>query len=71
MAKTKLETQKEYEKRTNYAAQIKYHKEKTKSLTIRLFISTESDIINKLDSVENKAGYIKQLIRNDINNKTC
>lgn len=27
---------------------------------------TESDIINKLDSVPNKAGYIKSLIRADI-----
>ena len=27
---------------------------------------TESDIINKLDSVPNKAGYIKALIRADI-----
>ena len=28
--------------------------------------NTEQDIIQKLDSVPNKAGYIKQLIRADI-----
>lgn len=28
--------------------------------------NTEQDIIEKLDSVPNKAGYIKQLIRQDI-----
>lgn len=28
--------------------------------------NTEKDIINKLESVENKSGYIKQLIRDDI-----
>lgn len=69
MAKTKLEIQKEYAKRTNYASQNKYHKEKTKSIAIRLFMATEMDIIEKLDSVDNKAGYIKKLIREDIQRK--
>lgn len=67
MAKTKLEIQKEYEKKTNYAAQKKYQKEKTKNFNLRLFPATESDIIEKLDSVKNKSGYVKQLIRDDIN----
>lgn len=44
-----------------------YRASKTKSLSITLFTSTESDIIDKLDSVDSKAGYIKQLIRDDIN----
>lgn len=34
MAKTKLEIQKEYEKRTNYAAQKKYKKEKLKRIPL-------------------------------------
>jgi len=63
---SKLETQKRYEKRTNYAAQEKYHKEKTKGYAFRVMMSTEQDIIQKLDSVPNKAGYIKQLIREDM-----
>ena len=34
--------------------------------TIKAVTTTESDIIQKLDSVSNKAGYIKGLIRADI-----
>lgn len=66
MAKTKQEAQKEYEKRTKYAAQNKYLKEKSKRYVIQVMFATESDIISKLDSVDNKAGYIKRLIREDI-----
>ncbi len=58
--------QREYEKRTGYAAQRKYDKENTKSFTFRFVKKTESDLIEKLESVENKSGYIKQLIRDDI-----
>lgn len=43
-----------------YAAKYK------KQFKIDCFTSTEQDIINKLNSVPNKAGYIKQLIRADI-----
>lgn len=46
--------------------QEKYHKAHTKSITIRLMKNTEQDIISKLESVPNKAGYIKSLIRKDI-----
>ena len=35
-------------------------------IAIRLMKNTEQDIIQKLDSVPNKAGYIKQLIRADM-----
>ena len=58
--------QREYEKKTGYAAQIKYSKEKTRRYTISAMTNTEQDIIQKLDSVENKNGYIKALIRADI-----
>lgn len=43
-----------------YAAKYK------KQFKIDCFTSTEQDIINKLESVPNKAGYIKSLIRKDI-----
>ena len=66
MAKTKLEIQKDYEKRTNYEAQKKYHKEKTIPFSMRLFPATESDIIDRLNQQDNKAGYVKSLIRDDI-----
>lgn len=43
-----------------YAAKYK------KQFKIDCFTSTEQDIISKLESVPNKAGYIKRLIREDI-----
>ena len=46
-----------------YAAKYK------KQFKIDCFTSTEQDIINKLESVPNKAGYIKSLIRKDIENE--
>lgn len=47
-------------------ASAKYDANNTTSVYIKLNINTELDIIEKLESVENKSGYIKQLIRNDI-----
>lgn len=44
----------------------KFNKEKTKSVQLRLNLKTDKDIIKKLDSVPSKMGYIKQLIRKDI-----
>ena len=44
----------------------KYDKSHTRGLYLKLNISTDADIIDKLDSVENKQGYIKELIRKDI-----
>lgn len=58
--------QKEYDKETGYAAQIKYQKEKMKPYTIRISTVTEQDIIDQLDKQESKAGYVKRLIREDI-----
>ncbi len=46
--------------------QDRYNKTHTVNLNIRLMRRTEQDIITKLDSVPNKAGYIKALIRADI-----
>lgn len=66
IASKKNEIQREYAKRTRYAAQRKYDKENTKSYTFRFMKTTESDLIEKLDSQENKSGYIKSLIRADI-----
>lgn len=43
-----------------YAAKYK------KQYSLPCFTTTEQDIIDKLESVPNKAGYIKQLIRADI-----
>lgn len=46
--------------------QAKYNKEKTKLITIRLIKTTDKDILERLDEVGNKQGYIKSLIRRDI-----
>lgn len=46
--------------------QERYAKKNKRQIKIDCIISTEQDILNKLDSVPNKAGYIKELIRADI-----
>lgn len=40
----------------------------SKRYALKVMTRTEADIIEKLDSVPNKAGYIKELIRRDIEN---
>lgn len=47
-------------------ATAKYQKNNTRMFTIRLNLNTDTDIIEKLEQVESKQGYIKQLIRADI-----
>lgn len=47
-------------------ATAKYQKKNTRMFTLRLNLNTDMDIINKLEQVENKQGYIKQLIRTNI-----
>lgn len=44
----------------------KFNKEKTKCVNLRLNLKTDADILEKLDNVPSKMGYIKELIRNDI-----
>lgn len=44
----------------------KYNRDNTKCVLLRLNLSTDKDIIGKLDSVLSKMGYIKKLIRKDI-----
>jgi hypothetical protein len=46
--------------------QERYAKKYKKQFKIDCITTTEADIIKKLESVPNKAGYIKQLIRADI-----
>lgn len=50
-------------------AQKRYNREKTKSVIIKLNKTTDADILAKLDAVGNKQGYIKDLIRKDINGR--
>lgn len=44
----------------------KYQEKNTKLLQIRLNYNTDGDILEKLEQVESKAGYIKALIRADM-----
>ena len=60
--------QREYAKKTGYAADMKYKKTNTKQIALRLNYNTDSDILEKLARVENTQGYIKNLIRADIKN---
>lgn len=49
-------------------ASKKYNEKNTKIYPIKVNLKTEKDIYDKLESVGNVNGYIKQLIRNDIEN---
>lgn len=51
----------------NTEAQNRYQKAKTKIYGVKVIKdTTEKDIFDKLESVENVSGYIKALIRADI-----
>lgn len=47
-------------------ANNKSNKINTKMICLRLSYNTDADIIQKLDEVESKMGYIKELIRKDM-----
>lgn len=47
-------------------AREKYEKTNTVQLKMKLNRNTDADILAKLESVDNKQGYIKELIRDDI-----
>lgn len=50
--------------------QDRYNKDNTIVVNIRLVKSTEADIIEQLERQPNKSGYIKALIRADIQRST-
>ena len=66
MAKTIKEVQKDYNKRSGYAANKKYDKAHTKMYGVKVVITTEREIYEKLENTPNKSGYIKELIKKDI-----
>lgn len=45
---------------------MKYDAKATKQIRMKLNIKSDADILAKLDEVDNKQGYIKELIRKDI-----
>jgi len=48
-------------------ASAKYDKANTKSIFLKLNIKTDADVLQYLETVGNKQGYIKELIRKDMN----
>ena len=46
--------------------QLKYDKTNCTFMTFKFNNKTDEDILQKLASVENRQGYVKQLIREDI-----
>lgn len=51
---------------TQIDASNKFNKENTLCVLLRLNFSTDRDVIQKLESVPSKMGYIKELIRKDM-----
>ena len=49
-------------------AKEKYDKATAKQVLFRFNNTTDADILKKLEEVDNKQGYIKQLIRDDMKN---
>ena len=54
---------------TQIDASNKFNKENTLCVLLRLNFSTDRDVIQKLESVPSKMGYIKELIRKDMKNE--
>lgn len=46
--------------------QDRFDRINAKTITLKVMRRTEAEILEKLESVPNKAGYIKELIRKDI-----
>ena len=53
-------------KESQKRASAKYDKKNSRYFSLKFVIHTDGDIIEKLDSVENKNDYIRQLIREDL-----
>ena len=50
-------------------ASVKYNKENTVQISLKLNRSTDADLIDSLNRIANKQAYIKELIRRDIAKK--
>lgn len=49
-----------------YVARAKYDAANTRKIILKLNKKTDADILERLDEVGNKQGYIKALIRSDL-----
>lgn len=50
-------------------AQARYDKENTHAYILKLNKKTDADILEKMNDVSNKQGYIKELVRKDMQNR--
>lgn len=50
-------------------ADTRWQKENVSRLFVKLYKNTDEDILKFLEGIENKQGYIKQLIRDDMKRK--
>lgn len=60
--------QREYAERTGYRAGAEYNKLHSKTVTIRLFIPKDNDILEHIEKQPQKSEYFRQLVRKDIEN---
>lgn len=51
------------DKKKKYAYDIKYNQDRTTTVNVRLNYNTDADIIEFLQTVQNKQGLIKDLLR--------
>ena len=58
--------EKKYYTEAQKRAQEKYDAKATVQINMKLNVKTDADIIKKLESVPNKQGFIKELIRSTI-----
>lgn len=54
-------------KESQARATAKYDKKNTRQIMFKFNRKTDADILEKLDEVENRQGYVKNLIRKDLN----
>ena len=54
------------QRKSRVKASVKYNEANVKQIKLNLNIKTDADIIEKLTACSNKQGYIKSLIRKDM-----
>ena len=62
--------QREYAKRTGYAAQNKYKLEKSVNFSFRLYTPQDNEMLEWLEAQPIKSGYLKSLIKADMQKST-
>lgn len=51
---------------SKYSAQTEWNKTHTRLIQLKLNLRTDADVLERLDQVSSKQGYIKRLIREDM-----